>query len=284
MSYATLPQNVLFTDPNQLPAFLEFVEGNIPWLYDDGQGNPTIGIGMNLTNRDNMAIILSLMTQSSVSQSEVDAFEEIIQNAQKLPSGVSSDGSVQKPPSQQYSQTQALQNALNAELAKYVQPGQVVSFTNFPQSLARKALQDALTDGYVVAGYGAITSYSQKALNWLQGGNPYGITVTTNIPTENSGAWEALVSLFYNQSENSPLLGPKLMTALNIGDLAQAWFEIRYGSNSGWESNTKATQGVAKRRYLESQLFGLSADNYGQAIQAYEVLEANRSTMLRRRK
>ena len=53
MSYSNLPAGVSFTDPNQhCPvSFLELVEKNVTRrLYDDGGGNPTIGIGLNLTN------------------------------------------------------------------------------------------------------------------------------------------------------------------------------------------------------------------------------------------
>ena len=101
---------------------------------------------------------------------------------------------------------------------------QSYSFVDFPKPQARTALQQALTGGSVVPGYPAITGYSQQALNWLQGANPYGTTVTANIPQLNSGAWEALVSLFFNQKVASPLLGKRLMTALNVSDLAQAWY------------------------------------------------------------
>lgn len=60
----------------------------------------------------------------------------------------------------------------------------------------------------------------------------------------------ALVSLGWNSP--GVLLGKGLGMALAAGNRAEAWYEIRYGSNGGTPSG-----GVAKRRYMESNLFGL---------------------------
>jgi hypothetical protein len=46
MNSNPLPTNTNFTDPKQLPAMLWLVEGNIPRLYADTEGIPTIGIGV----------------------------------------------------------------------------------------------------------------------------------------------------------------------------------------------------------------------------------------------
>ncbi len=64
----------------------------------------------------------------------------------------------------------------------------------------------------------------------------------------------ALFSLAYN---NPKLLGPGLGTAIEEGNRAEAWFQIRYGSNGG----SSASDGIAKRRYYESELFGVFANN-----------------------
>jgi hypothetical protein len=75
----------------------------------------------------------------------------------------------------------------------------------------------------------------------------------------------ALLSLAYNArsaDKDSPLtphddrqfpslLGPGLRNAINDGDRAEAWYQIRYLSNK------EQTKGIAKRRYIESALFGL---------------------------
>ncbi|MCP4485862.1 MAG: calcium-binding protein, partial [Gammaproteobacteria bacterium] len=59
----------------------------------------------------------------------------------------------------------------------------------------------------------------------------------------------ALFSLTYN---NPILLGPGLAIALNENNRPEAWFEIRYNSNGGSNKD-----GIAKRRYMESALYGL---------------------------
>lgn len=58
----------------------------------------------------------------------------------------------------------------------------MVTFTNFPQPVAETVLTQALNGvvAGVVTGYPAITGYSENALTWLSGGNPWGIRVPSN--------------------------------------------------------------------------------------------------------
>ena len=64
-----------------------------------------------------------------------------------------------------------------------------------------------------------------------------------------------LLSLKYNSGVgNGNLVGPNLINALETGDRFRAWFEIRYNSN---KDNVAGHQ---KRRYYESELFGLFND------------------------
>ena len=60
-----------------------------------------------------------------------------------------------------------------------------------------------------------------------------------------------LTSFAYNNA--GALLGPKLVAAIQGDQRAEAWYEIRYGSNGGQSHS----QGIANRRYAESDLFGL---------------------------
>lgn len=53
MSFASLSGNAAFSDPNQLPALLEYLDGNVSRLYDDGQGNPVSQLGSSFTNFSN---------------------------------------------------------------------------------------------------------------------------------------------------------------------------------------------------------------------------------------
>ncbi|MBK6638098.1 MAG: hypothetical protein IPG34_10775 [Rhodocyclaceae bacterium] len=67
---------------------------------------------------------------------------------------------------------------------------------------------------------------------------------------------------------------PSLQKALIDGDRAEAWYQIRYGSNPD------NLPGVAKRRYYESSLFGLYADPANptgdEARQAYRTFTLHR--------
>lgn len=77
---------------------------------------------------------------------------------------------------------------------------------------------------------------------------------STYLP--NSYERTAILSLTYNSPS---LIGPKLISAIENDNRAEAWYEIRYNSNSN--SQLEAIQnGIAKRRYYESEMFGLYKD------------------------
>ena len=87
----------------------------------------------------------------------------------------------------------------------------------------------------------------------------------------------ALLSLAYNgllTTTVSPTLIKDITTDNNRAD---AWYQIRYNSNGG---DSKGV-GIAKRRFYESSLFGLSADlnapTQQEAQQAYKMLNAHRT-------
>jgi hypothetical protein len=93
-----------------------------------------------------------------------------------------------------------------------------------------------------------------------------------------SQEYVALLDLYY--AGGTKLIRPnsQLLAALVDGNRAQAWFEIRY------DSNGNHLLGIAKRRYYDSQLFGLfsnpSSPSLGEVVQAYEMLTANRSAII----
>jgi len=111
--------------------------------------------------------------------------------------------------------------------------------------------------------------YEPKVNNWLSG-----------IP--DSRERTALVSLAWNQNDNSPLLGKGLKAAIENGDRAEAWYEIRYNSNSaGQPSNIR--NGIAKRRYFEADTFGpyndTAANNDEDAKGVFRVYTRHRATI-----
>jgi len=105
--------------------------------------------------------------------------------------------------------------------------------TQLTLNLGSEATATKLLDAY-------INERAEKDLDKLL--TNYGLS----IPQSQERA--AMVSLAYN---NPALLGTGLATALISADRAEAWYQIRYRSNSGQSS------GLANRRYRESDLFGL---------------------------
>lgn len=105
-------------------------------------------------------------------------------------------------------------------------------------------------------------TYDDKIDDWLSG-----------IP--DSREREALFSLCWN---GPSLLGPKLKAAIEAGDRAEAWYEIRYNSNGNGIS------GLANRRYVEAETFGLfdtaGKASFSEAIQAGQMLARHHETVL----
>jgi GH24 family phage-related lysozyme (muramidase) len=90
----------------------------------------------------------------------------------------------------------------------------------------------------------------------------------------------ALFSLAWNAPG---MLGPKLQAAIEGGDRAEAWYEIRYNSlSSSLPANLKA--GIANRRYVEADTFGLyhsdSRATYTEALDAGRMLASHHQTLL----
>lgn len=247
MNSTQLPTPATYSDPTQLPALLELLEGNQRAVYNDGKGFATIGIGFNLSgNPLQMALVLNQMQIGGVNvfasaaarngmtaAQVVDAFEAVVANN----------------PLQKYASKEsapiptALITSLNNLLAVLFGlpngdslPLGTVSFDFFPKTTSRAVLLQLLTGtpaihgagyDYPFTGYG-VDGPTGQTYAWLTG---HGVTATSNIPPANTGQWEALVSLFFNQRPDRPLLGPHLINAINKGDVGQAWYQIRYQSN-----------------------------------------------------
>ena len=97
---------------------------------------------------------------------------------------------------------------------------------------------------------------------------------------QNSKEMVTLLDMAYNGGAG--LVGPKLINAMWEGNRAEAWFEIRYNSNNGRDLSMRP--GLAKRRYLESQMFGLydNPDSVGltEAQQIYKMLQEHRGEIV----
>jgi len=94
-----------------------------------------------------------------------------------------------------------------------------------------------------------------------------GVPLFSSLAGSNEMA--ALLSLTFNSPE---LIGGDLINALETGNRVEAWYEIRYQSNGG----QSPSQGIATRRYAESDLFGQYDGVNGQfpatEIEARQVL------------
>ncbi|HDG1710783.1 TPA: hypothetical protein PFE25_003979 [Kluyvera ascorbata] len=95
--------------------------------------------------------------------------------------------------------------------------------------------------------------YKARVLNRLPAGSG------DNTALTESKEIIVLASMGWN---NAGLIGPSLREAIRQGNRAEAWFEIRYRSNKpnrpGESEDNRA--GIAKRRFMESQVFGLYDD------------------------
>lgn len=272
-----LGAGVSYLDPAKLPAFLEAFEDFVGGPYDDGKHIPTIGIGINLTELSNMQLMLQFFgvfaadDAAHASQPRTDLqqrlrYNEIIVDfittIQLNP--VTHQGN---PPGSHPSEI-ALRNALTAKLATYG--------INKPFTIERS---DAVTlkiqyiSGFGAGIYGASDTqfgYSAQARldKVLQA---QGLTIA-----HDTREYMALMSLYFNGGPKLIKKGNHLLTAMAAGDRAEAWFEIRYGSNAD------KLGGIAKRRAAEAQLVGLFSDpapSLAEAMSAYRMLQLNRTTI-----
>ena len=96
----------------------------------------------------------------------------------------------------------------------------------------------------------ASSTQIKQVLNQISGDYEDVVTAKLgNLPDSKERA--ALFSLAYNAPS---LIGPKLTAAIEDGDRAEAWYEIRYNSNGSH------SLGIANRRYVEANRFDLFDD------------------------
>lgn len=97
-----------------------------------------------------------------------------------------------------------------------------------------------------------------------------------NMPMSREKA--AAVSVVYNRGVGSYNRNMEpFRDAVEAGDRAEAWFELRYNS---WGSHAPSEGGLRKRRYMEAQLFGLYDDPAN--VSADDARDVYRSFQLHR--
>lgn len=116
--------------------------------------------------------------------------------------------------------------------------------------------------------------YKARVLNRLPAGSG------DNTALTESKEIIVLASLGWN---NAGLIGPSLREAIRQGNRAEAWFEIRYRSNDPDQAE-KIRSGIAKRRFMESQVFGLYDDpqevSAAEAKNIFRMLQNHRQTIM----
>lgn len=189
--------------------------------YLDSKGIPTIGIGFNLRSGNVLNAVLKKFGFNINSAKGSPEYQYIDQIKSILNSG--------------YASAADLNTALNAVMNTHYNDANILAANR-----TRSSFQ-FLNDGEIRGVFdGLIGGYEGKVDAWLSG-----IPITAQERV-------ALVSLAWNNA--GKLLGNGLKTALQSGNRAEAWYEIRYGSNGD------KLGGIAKRRYYESELFGLYND------------------------
>ena len=124
------------------------------------------------------------------------------------------------------------------------------------------------TDAQIIRALGAMDDYYDGRIDsWLAG-----------IPDSDERA--ALFSLCWNAPS---MLGPKLKAAVDSGDRAEAWYEIRYNSlSSSLPESVKPA--IAYRRYVEADGFGLydtdGKATYAEALETGRMLAAHHERLL----
>lgn len=241
ITYHLLPSGAV-SDPSTYQGQLwqvlcqEECVGGIPeqTIYADSKGIPTIGVGFNLQAQLTpvmQAYFSQLNPSFNTQQSSTQTQDATLMTTLKSIMGDTWSGNVS-------AETGKVVAAINAYYASIGSSTTIDSF-----SLNTNQIQSA----------------------FLNIASTFEDTVTNYASVPNSQERIALMSLAWN---NPSLLGPGLQAALNSGNRAKAWFEIRYDSNGGASSN-----GVAKRRYFESQIFGLYNEASGASIPADEALQ-----------
>ena len=214
-------------------------EGFVPRVYSDPKGVPTLGYGFAL-------VTYSGGTGGTLKRREdldqwLDGIVTLTSGDEALLSNIvrtlnESDPAVTTP----------------AELAaiRAIIPGPGSTAIN-PMSFAITAEQgrelfDRVMWGYEVGGGPHLPGFAEQLLAKL------GDSLYDSL--DDSYEKVALLSLAYNGGVG--IIGERLLGALALqsGNRAAAWYEIRY------QSNGDELGGIAKRRYLESSLFGLYND------------------------
>lgn len=232
---------------------------------NDSERKATIGIGMNIDSGANTDVINAVLdkilypsgSQSSGDESSDSAYRTQLKNAildydyDTLDSDADTNRALNAA---------ALRSDLDAIMATRAADSNATYST-------KKTTFDFANDTEIKAVVNAVSSgFEGQVDTWL-----------ASIPDSKERA--VLFSLAWNQKSGATaLLGPNLKSAIQNNHRAEAWYEIRY------QSNGDALAGIAKRRYFESEEFGLyqNPESVGveEAKAVFQMYTKHQSTIL----
>ncbi len=193
--------------------------------YVDNAGYSSIGVGFNIET--NSALLDKVLDSMDLNITLDKSYRDALTEALAAPTT-----------------TLALQKALdaimlkrfneNAALPEEKQRDITLKTFTMPENeaLMRQMFEDSVVD------------FEKKVTTWLG---------PDHESLNNTPERIVLLSLSYNAVLSK---SPSLNAAIKSDNRAKAWYEIRYGSNGGKSESL----GIAKRRYIESQIFGLFGD------------------------
>jgi GH24 family phage-related lysozyme (muramidase) len=219
----------------QLLDFLTAVEGKHYYAKDVGDGKVTIGSGFNINEqnvREHVYIRLGIIAKKEVSNlATADAIAAETAYRTELDNAINSHNIA------------ALDGIMARRAADPRLAGVISNLRTDFQFHSDAEVLATLKD--------LLPIYDQRLTNWIP-------TLGTDANFQGSLEHIVLLSLSFNsKTGKTDLLGPGLRNAINSGNRAEAWYEIRYGSNGN------QLPGIAKRRYQESELFGLYGNPAG---------------------
>jgi Ca2+-binding RTX toxin-like protein/GH24 family phage-related lysozyme (muramidase) len=227
----------------ELYDFLREHEAYIPTAYSDPIGIPTIGVGYNLREEYIRNTVLQTfgfdVTGQQLTGDAWTAEQDYMDQISDLANSDYPPGTAGTP-------------QLLADLNGVLQ--QRANDTRYPSTFNRRTAFSFRDEAESLIVFNiVIQKYETRVNTWL------GYTM------DQSKERIALVSLAYtSKTGKTDLLGAKLKAAITNDNRAEAWYEIRYNSNSDGKH--------ASRRYSEANLFGLYDSGAMTIDQAKEVM------------
>ncbi|MEW5993497.1 MAG: calcium-binding protein, partial [Candidatus Zixiibacteriota bacterium] len=283
-------------------SILTAFEGDVAWAYLDSEEIVTFGVGLNLRVHGELVLDAlgfdfggQYLAGAALTAERRYGFEFVVNRfpRQNYTGGASAtntakttfDAELQRRAQDAVFLTYDANNFVSYDA--YLQfRAKLVQTTEFriDDPRVRANLMAQVLDGYTVFNVNGssknFTGYEDQLDTWLLTADPVLLTAPADtVPallSKDNTDRLALLSLAFNNA--GELLGPNLRNALVTNNRAEAWYEIRYGSNRGQEI------GVAKRRYFEAELFGLYDDplnvTESEAYQVYRMLQSHRDNIL----